>query len=185
MKELRFLLASGLLCVAGLYLILNRIAQAQSECCQPPTRSSAVPRFPPNTTVNVYIDTSSGFTSSEVANITTGFTDWNGQPNNARITYNVTTNPPPAPGTGNTIVVSYNNTVSTTDLAHTQVYSSGSNVYMTMVFNANIRFGDTSWVPALVRGVTRHVAGHGLGLDNADNCPPGSTIMNLNYTDGI
>lgn len=142
MKRIVFLLACGLLCVVGLYVALNRLsARAQTGCCPPPTRNSLVPRFPPNTTVNVHIVASSGFSASEIANITTGFTDWNGQSNNAGITYNVTTNPPPPSGTGNTIVVSYNNTVSSTGLAGTQVFSSGSNVYMTMVFYANFRSG--------------------------------------------
>ncbi len=177
MKRLAFLLASGLLCLAGLYLTLNRIAQAQSQCCQPPPRHPDVPRFPANTTVNVHIDASSGFTSAEITNLTTGFTDWNGQPNNAGITYNVTTNPAPPAGTGNTIVVSYNNTMSSTAVAHTQVFSSGPNVYMAMVFNANIRSGIPSYLPAFVRGVARHEAGHGLGLDNADNCPPGMGML--------
>lgn len=56
---------------------------------------------------------------------------------------------------------------------------------MTMTFHNRVRLGLPERLPALVRMVAKHEGGHGLGLDNADDCPAGSTIMNLNHNDGI
>ena len=190
MKKLLFVFAGGLLCFAGLYLTVNQITQAQAPpCCRPPNSHPSVPRFPPNSTVHVYIDPDSGFTASEMESIKTGFEDWNGQPNNAGITYVVTmnpvTNPPPPPGTGNTIRVVYNNTFNNSVVAGTQVWNNGPNVFMVVTFFENIRHGNTPYLPTFVRTVARHEGGHGLGLGNADDCPLGSTIMRLSYSDGI
>jgi len=55
----------------------------------------------------------SGFTATERQMIAGGIQDWNGQPNNSGIIFNVSvTSNPPAPGTNNTIIVSYNDTYS-------------------------------------------------------------------------
>lgn len=89
------------------------------------------------------------------------------------------TNPPPPPGTANTIFATYDDHQSSTDTAHLQLFSSGSTVSANLVFHQNIRNGLPAALPAFVRETARHEGGHAQGLDNASNCPPGSTIMNL------
>jgi hypothetical protein len=106
--------------------------------------------------------------------------DWNGQQNHSGVTYNVieTTNPP-QPGTNNTIVAHFVDQNSTgTGGAALNMHSSGSTVYGELTFWNNIRSGTPSLLPAFLRSTARHEGGHGIGLENADSCPPGSTIMN-------
>ena len=50
-------------------------------------------------------------------------------------------------------------------------------IYGTLVFNQNIREGNEA-LPTVLRTTARHEMGHGQGLDNGYNCPPGSTVMN-------
>jgi hypothetical protein len=112
-----------------------------------------------------------------------GMQGWNAQSNNTGLTYNVSaTSNPPAPGTNNTIIVSYNNTFSHSAVAALTMHQSsgpgGTSIYGDMVFNQNIRNGNPSVLPSFVRETARHEGGHGIGLDNAPNCPVGSTIMN-------
>ena len=157
--------------------------RAQDNCCTPPNMYASYPRFPQGATVNVYIDQSSGFTSSEQQMIIEGIQDWNSQNNNTHITYIVSaTSNPPAPGTPNTVTVRYNDNFSSA-IAAVQMFSgsgpSGPTVSASMVFNRNIRSGNPATLLGFLRGVARHETGHTQGLDNASNCPPGSTIMNL------
>jgi hypothetical protein len=173
--------ALGVVLSIALYFCIQSLnVQAQDDCCDPPIRPPAVPRFPQGARVTVYINTSSGFTGTETQAIRAGFENWNGQPNSSGITYNVVeTSTPPAPGGANTLIVQYEDVVSNTAVAETKVYSQGTAVYMDIVYYKNIRLGVATYLPAFIRSVTRHEAGHGLGLDNADDCPPGSTIMRL------
>lgn len=50
------LLAALLLAPISLYFFLELNTEAQT-CCTPPPRPTAVPRYPQNTNVTVYIDT--------------------------------------------------------------------------------------------------------------------------------
>lgn len=85
-------------------------------------------------------------------------------------------NLPPA-GTANTVVASYEDRPGNSGVASTVMYSSGSTIYAVMTFWQNIRYGLPSALPVYVRETARHEGGHGVGIDNADNCPPGSSIM--------
>ncbi len=150
-----------------------------ADCCSPPLLSSAAARFPQNAQVTVYLDIR-GLTSIEVEAITTGLKDWNGQQNHSGVTYTVVeTTDPPQLGTNNTIVAKFVNQTSTgTGGASLNMHSSGSTVYGELTFWNNIRSGTPSLLPAFLRSTARHEGGHGLGLENAENCAPGSTIMN-------
>jgi len=174
----------------GLFKIINQLVArnvyAQNECCSPPALPSVAARFPQNASVNVYIDNSTGFTDDEQGNIKTGLEDWNDENNSSGVNFIVHLNESlPAPGTANTIVVHYDDNFSESEVAsivlHRDSTPNGPAVWADMVFHKNIRSGNPTTLPAFVRSVARHEAGHGLGLDDAPNCPPGSTIMNLGF----
>jgi hypothetical protein len=168
------------LVVGLLGLLGKRVHEANAyDCCSPPLLASAAARFPQAAQVTVYLDTT-GLTATEVASISAGLQDWNGQANHSGVTYNVVeTTSPPQPGTNNTIVAHFVNQASTsTGGAALNMHSSGSTVYGELTFWNNIRSGTPSLLPALLRTTATHEGGHGLGLDNALNCPEGTTIMN-------
>ncbi len=134
--------------------------------------------------MNVYIKADSGFTATEQQMIKEGLENWNNQPNNSGVTFNVTvTNNPPPLGTANTIIVTYDDNESPTEIAGTKMFSgsgpSGPTVYAAMTFHKNIRNGNSATLPAFIRGLAKHEGGHTIGIDNAPACPPGSTIMRL------
>src|SRR5205085_4246728 len=93
----------------------------------------------------------------------------------------VSSTSPPA-GTNNTIIISYEDTYSNSEIAHIDMHRdsgpNGTSNYGVGVFHKNIRSGNPATLPAFVRETARHEGGHPLGLDNAVSCPPGSTIMN-------
>jgi hypothetical protein len=161
----------------GLYYLLNGIilrdAKAQSACCNPPSLPPQAARFSQNATVNVYIDANSGFTATEQQMIIEGLQGWNNQPNNSRVSYNLTvTSTLPAAGTNNTIIVRYNDQYSSgTGGAllnmHQNSGSNGISIYGDMSFFRNIRVGDPTTLPSYVRETARHEGGHGVGLENA------------------
>jgi hypothetical protein len=132
--------------------------------------------------VTAYIDVTTGFTDLEMQAIEDGIEDWNNQPNSSAVQFTVvrTSNPPSLPA-ANTIIVRYQNENNPTALAGTQTQSSGTSVYNTMTFYAGIRnvFNPSQNQPPFVRSLARHETGHTLGLDNADDCDPGTTIMRL------
>ena len=153
------------------------------DCCPPPVDPASA-RFPQNAQVTVYLNTT-GLTDTEVDAITVGLEDWNDENNNSGVRYNVekTTNPP-AVGGNNTVVAYYINEFVTWNGGaaldmHSGSTSQGAIVYGELRFWKNIRSGTPSLLPGFLRGTTRHEGGHGLGLANADDCPPGSTIMNV------
>jgi hypothetical protein len=117
--------------------------------------------------------------------ITEGLEAWNGQNNNSGVQYHVVvTSNPPAPGGNNTVSISFNPNVSQTSIANLTMHSgsgpNGPTVSAEIVFNGNIRVsGDPNLLPGFVRQVAKHEGGHGIGLDNADDCPAGTTIMHL------
>jgi len=128
-------------------LAASYYVRAQEDCCTPPNMYASYPKFHQGASVSVYIDQSSGFTSSEQQMIIEGIQDWNSQSNNSYITYNVVvTSSLPAPGTPNTVTVRYNDNFSSTAVAATQMFSgsgpTGPTVSGSMVFNRNIRSGD-------------------------------------------
>ena len=143
------------------------------DCCSPPLLSDMAARFPQDAHITVYLDTR-GLTTTEVQAITAGLQDWNGQANHSGVTYNVveTTNPPAA-GTNNTIVAKFVDQFSSgTGGAALNMHSSGSTVYGELTFWNNIRSGTPSLLPAFLRSTARHEGGHGIGLENALDCPP-------------
>jgi hypothetical protein len=76
--------------------LLSRPVQAD-DCCPPPSLPPEAVRFLPNSQVTIYLDTSSGFTPTEVQAIKVGLEDWNDEPNNSGVKYTVVeTNNPPA-----------------------------------------------------------------------------------------
>jgi hypothetical protein len=104
-------------------------SSSQDECvCSPALRPPEVPRFPPGTTVQVYIDTTTGFNPNEIAAVRAGIEDWNDENNNTDITLNVqeTTNPPTLPPTSPgsyIIVISYEDRQNPDAIAGTQTFS--------------------------------------------------------------
>lgn len=158
-------------------------AQAQSSCCNPPLFAPEAARFPQGAQVSVYIDANAGFTPNEQQEIKDGIQSWNTQQNDSQVNFNVTvaTTLPPI-GTPNTIRVDYNDNYSNVAIAVTNMHRSGTANYAEMIFYKNIRSGAPATLPAFVRSTARHEPGHTLGLDNANNCPPGSTIMNLDFS---
>ena len=57
------------------------------------------------------------------------------------------------------------------------MYTSGSSAYGVLTFFQQLRYVHAAAAPIHVRDTARHEGGHGVGLMNADNCPPGSSIM--------
>jgi hypothetical protein len=179
------ILVVAVVCVAG---NLQFNVRSQSPC------NCTVPRFPPNaarfaqnTTVSVYLDASTGFTEMEQQNIKAGMEDWNNQPNNSGVRYNVytTANPPPAgmttaslppDRTVNTIIARYEDRPGGGQ-ASLGMSTNGNSAHGVLTFFQQIRYGDAPTLPMYLRRTARHEGGHGVGLDNADNCPPGSSIM--------
>lgn len=168
--------------------LLNTNRSEAQTCCSPPLRPSLVPRYPQNTNVAVYIDTTgtntpSGFSSDEIQAIKDGMGDWNDEPNNSGVTFTFqeTSSPPSLPTNANVAIVRYENTFNNTAVAGTQTASSGQFVYNTIIFYQNIRQVNNPPVnqPPFVRSVARHEGGHTLGLDDGNDCPPGTTIMRL------
>lgn len=181
MKKIGLLLA-GCLCISGLCLSLG--VEAQENCCPPPLLPMAAGRFPQNQPVTVYMDMSSGFTEIEAQSIEIGILDWNGWTNLSGIRFTVIRNNLPAPGTPNTIIVSYADYPGASAMAATVIHRGGignNDVSMTMTFFNQIRnnHGQPETQPPFLRGIARHEGGHALGLDHGD-CPLGSNIMRFN-----
>jgi hypothetical protein len=124
----------------------------------------------------------------EQQNIKTGLEDWNNQPNNSGVRYNVytTSNPPPSgmttaalppPETANTIIARYIDSLGAGGQASLSMRSSGSTVWGELTFYQQLRYVHAAAAPSHVRETARHEGGHGIGLENADNCEPGSSIL--------
>lgn len=190
MKTLCLPLLRVLLIVTILLYCLSLIAHHSrgEDCCSPPQRPAAVPRYPQGVNVTVYLDTAnantpSGFSDLEMNAIEAGIEDWNNQPNASGVTFTVvkTPNPPSIPVPSHIAILKYVNEQNPNAIADTQTQSSGPNVYNTIRFFQNIRNVNNPAVnqPPFVRSIARHEGGHTVGLANADDCPPGTTIMNL------
>ena len=182
------LLAPLLLAPIFLYFFLELNTEAQTCCADVPTRPTAVPRYPQGTNVIVYIDTTglntpSGFSDLEKQAIKDGIQSWNGQPNSSGVTFTIqeTANPPTIPAQANIAVVQYEDRYNPAAIGDCQTYSSGPYVSNRIIFYQNIRnvFNIPENQPPFVRSVARHETAHTLGLGDADNCSPGTTIMRL------
>lgn len=162
---------------------------SQSPCdCIVPREPPASARFAQGSTVGVYLDASTGFSPMEQQNIKAGLEDWNNQPNNSGVRYNVytTTNPPPGgmttaslppPATVNTIIAKYVDQPGGGGQASLGMSTSGNSAYGVLTFFQQLRYVHAAAAPLHVRETARHEGGHGFGLKNANNCPPGSSIM--------
>ena len=162
--------------------LLSRPVQAD-DCCPPPAMPPVAVRFLPNSQVTVYVDTSSGFTTTEVQAIKAGLEDWNDEPNNSGVKYTVVpTDNPPAPGADKTVVAKFVNEPGSTDarinLSRSTV-NGATTISGVLTYWNRIRSGTPSLLPAFLRSTSRHEGGHGVGLDNSDTngCPEGSNIM--------
>src|SRR6185369_11959489 len=124
-------LAALLLAAIFLYLLFEQNTEAQT-CCPPPPRPAMVPRYPQNTNVTVYIDTtglntSSGFSDLEKQAIKDGIESWNDQPNNSGVIFTTqeTNNPPTLPAQAHVVVMQYVDQQNPAAVADTQTFSSG------------------------------------------------------------
>jgi hypothetical protein len=158
--------------------LLSRPVQAD-DCCPPPSLPPEAVRFLPNSQVTIYLDTSSGFTPTEVQAIKVGLEDWNDEPNNSGVKYTVVeTNNPPAPGADKTVIAKFVNEPGSTDAQINLSRSSDNKISGTLTYWNRIRSGTPSLLPAFLRSTSRHEGGHGVGLENSDSiCPEGSNIM--------
>jgi hypothetical protein len=196
MKKLKLALGLAAVCgIVGVYFLHNHatfpfvLAQVDDCCPNVPRQPASAPRFQQGAEVTVYIDSSpSGLNDVEQPLIRSGIEDWNGEPNNSGVTYNIvfTTSPPPA-GTNNTIVVRFSNQSSSGSGGmmlnmHSSSGPNGTSIYGEMIFFNNIRNPQSvESRPEQIRSGARHEIGHAIGLANALDCPPGSTIMNPSY----
>ena len=140
------LLVALFLALIFFYFLLGLNTEAQTCTCTVPLRPAAVPRYPQNTNVIVYIDTNglntpSGFSDLEKQAIADGIRSWNGQRNNSGVTFTIqeTTTPPSIPAQAHIAVVQYQNQQNPAAIATTQTYSSGPYVSNRIVFYQNIR----------------------------------------------
>ncbi|HKP80570.1 MAG TPA: hypothetical protein VJT69_01065 [Pyrinomonadaceae bacterium] len=166
---------TGLFVIASLMLLSQPVSMVAADvCCIPP--ESAAARFPQDAEVTVHLNTT-GLTSDEVKAIKTGIEGWNNT-NNSGVKFIVkeTTNPPP-PGANNTIVAYFINESGTVESA-IDMHSGTTGIWGELKFWNRIRSGTPSLLAGFLRSTARHEAGHALGLENADDCPEGSTIMN-------
>ena len=175
----------GVLVVAVFCIVatieLRRVA-SQSPCdCTVPRLPPAAARFAQNSTVSVYLDASTGFNEMEQQNIKAGMEDWNNQPNNSGVRYNVytTANPPPAgmttaslppPSTVNTIIARYVDQPGGGGQASLGLSTNGNSAHGVLTFYQQLRYVHAAAAPLHVRETGRHEGGHGVGLMNAD-CP--------------
>ena len=126
---------------------------AYDDCCPPPALNPAAARFQPGAQVTVFLDTTTGFTATELQAIKVGLEDWNDEPDNSGVDYNVVeTDNPPAPAGNNTVIVTYTDQFSSgtggaiMNMAD-QRNSNGvvTNVSATLKFFKNIRSGTPSF----------------------------------------
>lgn len=129
--------------MVGLSLFSWETEAQGTPCCENiPLMHPTNPRFPQGASVTLYIDSSSGFTETEMQMIKEGAEDWNGELNSSHITHNVVIpSTPPYVGGNNTIVARFNDNHSNSSVA-ALIMSRSSNpdsVYGQIVFNRNIR----------------------------------------------
>ena len=164
---------------------------AYFDCCSPPLVNPMAGRFQQNAQVTVYIPTNSGLTPEEIGGIKVAIEDWNDEDNNSGVLFNVVEQDPPGQQINNTIIVNFidSNNPNTGGGALTMrdqrtIQGEVTKTWGTLTLWANHR---TLQPPSnrivQLRNTARHEAGHGLGLDNANDCAPGSTIMNPSWTE--
>ena len=159
---------------------------AYFDCCPPPVLHPAAARFQQNAQVTVYIPNNSGLTTEEIAAIETAIEDWNDEVNNSALQFNVVQQDPPGQQIDNTVVLNFTNTSSQNtgggSLTMMDQRTNQGEVTKTWgvftLWNNHRTLEPPSNQMAQLRNTARHEAGHALGLANAANCQPGSTIMN-------
>src|SRR5215207_7626184 len=77
------------------------------DCCSPPALAPAAGRFQQDAQVTVYIPNNSGLTTDEIAAIKVAMEDWNDEPNNSNVDYNVVEANPPGQQVNNTVIVNF------------------------------------------------------------------------------
>ena len=181
-KTILLVLIPAIFAIGPVFLSDN--SGAYFECCTPPAYAAAAARFPKGATVTVYIPPNSGLTPAEVTAFRAGMEDWNDEANNSQVDFTVVEAQPPAAGTNNTVIVNFQDRPTTANGgAEIQMHQSGSNIYAELNLWSNHRQSGTAEFQLMMLRVTsRHEGGHGIGLDNALNCAPGSTIMNPSWT---
>lgn len=75
------ILLGAVFCVSWTIQFISYASQSSCNCTVLHFAPEAA-RFPQNATVNVYLDTTSGFTDNELQWIKDGLEDWNDEPNN-------------------------------------------------------------------------------------------------------
>lgn len=164
---------------------------AYFDCCPPPVSHPSAARFQQNAQVTVYIPNNSGLTNDEIAEIEAAIEDWNDEVNNSGVQYNVVQQDPPGQQTNNTIVVTFTDTSSQNTgggslmmMDHRTGQGEVTKTWGVFTLWANHRTLEPAANRMVqLRNTARHEAGHGLGLANAENCQPGTTIMNPFWTE--
>lgn len=180
-----------ILIIIGLAINLRLSEAAYFDCCPPPVSHPSAARFQQNAQVTVYIPDNSGLTTDEIAAIEGAIEDWNDEVNTSGVQYNVVQANPPGQQINNTIVVNFTNTPSQNtgggSLTMMDQRTGQGEVTKTWgvftVWTNHRTLEPPSNRMVQLRNTARHEAGHGLGLANAENCPPGSTIMNPSWTE--
>jgi hypothetical protein len=171
-------------CLVGLAFVLSWSAYAQSTCCTPPTLSPSAARWHQNSAVTVRI--SNTFTNEEREDIIAGFQAWNSENanNGSGVTFTTleigeaeaTSNSP------NTQFVGYNPNLAVAGVNVVEgatLQNGEQRVFANMYLSDAMRNPNmtTEIRRAFTRGLSRHETGHGFGLENATNCPAGSSVM--------
>lgn len=183
----RFVVASLiLLTILGVAIYRPISNAAFFDCCPPPALHPSAGRFQQNAEVTVYIPNNSGLTAEEIGAIKVAMEDWNDEDNNSRVQYNVVEEEPPGQQINNTVIVNFvNSNNSNTGGGALTMMDQRTNqgevikTWATFTVWANHRtLEPPSNRIVQLRNTARHEGGHGVGLDNASDCPVGSTIMN-------
>jgi hypothetical protein len=102
--------------------------------------------------------------------IKAGFEDWNDEPNNSGVKYNVVeTANPPSPGANNQVIAKFVNSPGSHEAQlnisdRRDANGVVTHVSGTLTFWNNIRSGTPSLLEGFLRATARHEGGHGLGL---------------------
>ena len=180
-----------ILTVTGIAIYRPFSQAAYFDCCLPPVLHPSAARFQQDAQVTVYIPANSGLTTDEIAAIEAAIEDWNDEVNNSGVQYNVVQQDPPGQQIDNTIVLNFTNTPSQNtgggSLTMMDQRTNQGEVTKTWgvftLWTNHRTLEPSSNRMVQLRNTARHEAGHGLGLANAGNCQPGSTIMNPSWTE--
>lgn len=183
--SLTWVMCVRFLCLLGLLMFSALTYVEATDCCNP-TINNAMARWFEGSTVTVTID-SRYLTEAERSKIEEAFNAWNdaNATNGSNITFvgfQFSDSPPPT-GSNNTYWVTYQENVTAGSgiaaAAVTHSMSGSGNITATTILSFAIRTGGSpDEIATYLLTVMEHEIGHTQGLDNAYNCPPGTTIMN-------